>query len=272
MEAPTLAPAVRTGLERLIDYAGLFPPAALPIEPAVAGYEEAQASAPSWMLGRFIVRAAVLGELRAALAGRHIALSVIATPESFDEIVRVRTEGWATVGAIEIPPSIDALDTCAAALERAGLRGIPAFVEQRPAERRMETLARLGLGAKLRCGGVEPSAYPSVADVAAFIDDAVSCGVPFKATAGLHHPVRHFNTDAGVTMHGFLNVLVAASHAGTVDRRMLEQIVAEEQPAALRLDDEPALARARRERFISYGSCSFDEPVADLRTLGLLPV
>jgi hypothetical protein len=271
METPTLAPAVRAGLERLIDYAGLFPPAQLPIEAAVSGYEQARASGASWMLGRFIVRAGDLEPLRATLAGKHRELSVIAAPEAFAAAAAARGEGWAAVGALEVPLGDATIDACARALEQHGLADLPVFVELRQGDIAMEELARHGLGAKLRCGGVDTSAYPSVEWVATFIDMAVRRGVPFKATAGLHHPVRHFNAEAGVTMHGFLNVLIASARAGAVDRAALENIIAEEDPSKLSLEDEPSLARARHERFLSYGSCSFDEPVDDLRALGLLP-
>ena len=258
----SLSPAVRVALERLIDYAGLFPPAQLPMDGALAQYEQARSSAASWMLGRFIVPASRLAEVRMPFE-----LSVIAAPEAFEEVARARSAG-VSIGALEVPPAAGSGVRAAAEAKRTGLSDLPIYIEVGdPLE--IPAIGDLGLGAKLRCGGLEPAAYPSVETVAAFIAEATSAGVPFKATAGLHHPVRHFNAAAGVTMHGFLNLLVAAARADQAGASELAAIIAEEDPASLPLTDEAALRRAR-SRFVGYGSCSFEEPVDDLRALHVL--
>jgi hypothetical protein len=259
----------RTALERLIDYAGLFPPAQLPLDEALASYADARASAASWMLGRFIIPAGRLDALRAALAGKPIELSVIAAPEAFPAVAAVRRDGWASVGSIEVPLGTGSIEACAREAGAHGLADVPIYVELSRGRLAMRDLRNARFGAKVRCGGVEPAAYPSVAELAAFIDEAVGAGVPFKATAGLHHPVRHFNAAAGVTMHGFLNILFAASRAGDVDRGDLEAILAQEDASAFVFPDDATMANART-RFIAYGSCSFEEPVDDLRALGLI--
>jgi hypothetical protein len=274
METFALAPALRAALERLIDFAGLFPPAELPMEEAVASYDRARASAPAWMLGRFIVPAARLVELRGVLAEHpRFELSVIAAPGAFDLVARERRANWATIGALEVPLGDASVAACADAAEQTGLRDLPIFIESRRVsqEGQFEVLAGHRFGAKLRCGGTLPEAFPSVSEVAAFIAQTSAVGVAFKATAGLHHPVRHFNAAASVTMHGFLNLLVAAVAAPRADVAALERIIAEEDPAALisALDDTAAV-RSARARFVSYGSCSFDEPVDDLRALRIL--
>jgi len=274
METFALAPALRAALERLIDFAGLFPPAELPMEEAVASYDRARASAPAWMLGRFIVPAARLVELRGVLAEHpRFELSVIAAPGAFDLVARERRANWATIGALEVPLGDASVAACADAAEQTGLRDLPIFIESRRVsqEGQFEVLAAHRFGAKLRCGGTLPEAFPSVSEVAAFIAQTSAAGVAFKATAGLHHPVRHFNAAASVTMHGFLNLLVAAVAAPRADVAALERIIAEEDPAALisALDDTAAV-RSARARFVSYGSCSFDEPVDDLRALRIL--
>ncbi len=139
---------------------------------------------------------------------------------------------------------------------------------------------QLTIGAKVRCGGARPAATPSVEDLAAFMVAAHDAGVPWKATAGLHHPVR--GVHGGTTMHGFLNLFVAgiALHAGALAPDRVVEVLAEEEPRAFVVDpmhvgwrdvrvDADAVATAR-ERCVSYGSCSFDEPVDDLRELGIL--
>lgn len=262
---------MRAALECLIDYAGLFPPANLPIGAALTEYEQAREGVASWMLSRFIVKAADLDALRARAAGsKSIELTVIAPPAMFEAVAAARRDGWATIASLEVPLGDGAIDACARSARATQVDDLPTYVELSRGRLAMDELAQRGLGAKLRCGGVEASAYPSVHEVATFIAAAVDAGVPFKATAGLHHPVRHFNEGAGVAMHGFLNVLLAAARAGDVSQDELDATIAEQDPAALPLRDE-ALLRRGRERFVSYGSCSFDEPVADLRALHVLP-
>jgi hypothetical protein len=269
----TLVPtsAVRAALERLIDYAGLFPPANLPMAGALTEYERAQEGKASWMLSRFIVKAADLDALRADLAvDKRIELTVIASPAAFETVGAARRDDWATVASLEVPLGEGDIDECSRLARAARLDDLPTYVELARGRLAMDELARHGLGAKIRCGGVESSAYPCVEEVATFIYEAVAAGVPFKATAGLHHPVRHFNTEAGAIMHGFLNILIAAAMADKVDRAGLKAIVAEQDPAGLRVTDEDLMRRGRA-RFVAYGSCSFKEPLSDLRALGLLP-
>jgi len=311
MNTSAPAAAARVALERLIDYAGLFPPARLPLESALAEYDRARASAERWLLGRFILPASQLGELRALVRGgeqREFSIIVDASADprswfgaaaqSFEAIAKVRAAGWAHVGALELPlPRLAtaretydaAIGQCAALAAQAGLRDLPIYVEVVRDERftellpgAMDALARYRLCAKLRCGAVDPDAYPSVAEVSSFLAMACEANVAFKATAGLHHPVRHWNAGAGVTMHGFLNLLAAAAFAPRIDRDVLESIVGEEDPSAFGLDrtlrwrdweaSETDLATTRTQRFAGYGSCSFQEPVDDLRALHILAV
>jgi len=123
------------------------------------------------------------------------------------------------------------------------------------------TLAERGLRAKVRCGGGE---VPSAAALGRFLATCRGAGVPFKATAGLHHPL------AAPGRHGFLNVLAACAFA---DAAALEEDV-ELSPAGLRWRGREAgadeLELVRREQLVAVGSCSFFEPVADLQELGFL--
>ncbi|HKE36447.1 MAG TPA: hypothetical protein VKB39_03395, partial [Candidatus Baltobacteraceae bacterium] len=206
------------------------------------------------------------------------------------QIVARGREAGARVEALEIaipPPrwrreTFDApLGQLGALLERENLRDLPAYAELSDAGA-MSAAKRARLGVKLRCGGLEASAFPSVDAVAAFIDAATEHGLPFKATAGLHHPVRHLDAATGFTMHGFLNLLAAAVFASRTDETVLRAIVAEEDPGAFTFEDDSfawrglccnidELRAVRRSSFVGYGSCSFDEPVDDLTALGILP-
>jgi len=138
-------------------------------------------------------------------------------------------------------------------------------------------------GLKFRTGGLEASAFPSPAKLARAIAACREHGVAWKATAGLHHPLRHYDAGLGTHVHGFLNVLVAATlaHAHRWDAEQIEEVLADEDPADFVFDDEQlrwrdaavdleAIQAARGAAMVSFGSCSFEEPVEGLRELGLL--
>jgi hypothetical protein len=310
-----VGPVFRTAFDRLIDYAGMFPPAQLSLEEALAGYSSAQSGSAAWMLGRFIVPASRLSELANLWAARRApaALAVSAIVDAsleprlwfaslqtaLQDLSRfTRDAPTLRIESLEIPlpPLLSSRETfdaptgqLRASLDRAGLQDVAAFVElPRGARWRelldgaMSALARMRLSAKVRCGGSDASAFPSVGDVAAFVAAAATNHVAFKATAGLHHPVRHRDAASGFVMHGFLNLLAAATFAPRVAAEQLASIVAEEDPRAFAFDDVSLrwrnrsadageVERMRTSAFTGYGSCSFSEPVEDLTALGLLP-
>jgi hypothetical protein len=293
--------SVRAAFGALIDYAGLFPPAQLPLEQAQSQYQAACLGPYSWMLGRFIIPASLLIASPDDFAGPF---SVIAEGEveTLNRLGILRQEG-SQIEAVEIPLnkvvppfrksiSRDEILNVAGELEAdivvAGLRDLPTFVEIPRTEPwcgvlpdTMGALARMRLGAKLRCGGITAEAFPTVVEIAEFIAAAQQAQVSFKATAGLHHPVRHRDKNTGFTMHGFLNILAAAALAPRASQEMLRRVLAEEEASAFVFDDESLswrneridlaeLTGMRREAFVAYGSCSFAEPVEDLTALGLL--
>jgi hypothetical protein len=251
-----LARSAEALFAHLIDYAGLFPPAALPIAEAVRNYAAYRAGDESWMLGRFVVTAAQRSEV----------------PDDFPLSVLGLVEN----DAIEIKAST--ADEIAQAAEAAADE---VYVEVSDLTL-LDAVAAHGLRAKIRTGGVTADAFPAAAHVATFLRRCAELGIGFKATAGLHHPLRclrplTYASDAprGV-MHGFVNVFLAAAllpHA--------EAILLEDDPCSFAFDDDAAswrghavrteeLVRIRREFAISFGSCSFEEPVADLKELGWL--
>jgi hypothetical protein len=254
----------RALLERLIDHAALFPPASMAMPEAIEADRRARASEHAWMLDRFIVPASKLHELppdaprlSVVLDGGEGDLEAIAETPHEVELVEAKIDPeW-------IP------DTQALVNEK--LPGVRAFWELSPGRGLRGAVAAVreaGAGAKIRCGG---TTLPTVEEVAAFIVACREAGVPFKATAGLHHPIRSGDR------HGFLNLLAAAVLADADP----VAIVAEEDPSAFSLDEQgltvhghhagaEAIAGARAELFVAYGSCSFDEPVEDLVALGML--
>lgn len=296
-----ISDARRLAFGGLIDYAGLFPPAALDMVEAVAGYRAARASERAWMVDRFIVPASRLVELAAQLTGTMAAgeepwpISVIADVGDFPGFAECHgslaafTDELGAAAAVELvevrlPAEADEQGVGDAAAGFARM-GATTFFEMPPDDLPLDTLAAagrdVGLGAKLRCGGLTADLFPSPGRVAAFIAGCVARSLPFKCTAGLHHPVRHTDPDTGFTHHGFLNLLVAtlAAAAGEVD---LEEIIADGDPASFAVErsgviwrgrafDASAVQAMRAEAFVGYGSCDFDEPVADLAGLAMLP-
>jgi len=298
-------PAVRTALSRLIDYAGLFPPAQLAMSPALEEYVGSLGDAHAWMLGRFIVPASRLDEFDVSPAAHDHECSVIVDAargprEWFASAQKIfdRLHGRKNVACLEVPlpPLLSQRETYEATIgqvamlaEKAGLRNRPVYIEIPRDDRFVESLpstmsalARYGLGAKVRCGGIDAAAFPSVEEVRAFVRASANDDVPFKATAGLHHPIRHIDAATGFHMHGFLNILVAAVLAHRIDDATLEAILADEESSSFRFDEtslrwkdlraaDEEIAAGREHRFVAYGSCSFAEPVADLTELKILP-
>jgi hypothetical protein len=235
----------------LIDYAGLFPPASLSMEEAVRNYARYREGEHAWMLGKFVVPQARAHEV----------------PDDFPRSV---------LGIDEVQ-----YDALASELEAGGSSEEAPFIELTDVSLIAE-LAKHELRAKIRTGGVTADAIPDADHVATFIRICAMHGVPFKATAGLHHPVRcmralTYDADSPrATMHGFINVFMAAAFPHDAER-----ILVEEDPRAFRFEDEFAfwrekavttehLAQIRREFALSFGSCSFEEPVNELKELGWL--
>lgn len=254
-------------------------------------YLQARAGPYAWMLGRFIIPFASLAGAAQSFAGPFTA---IVDASQVAAVAALRTAGVA-IEAVEIPVADSpdegalrvSLQELRAALDSVGLSELPVYLEfvrlkeTVAIESALSAAAAARCGAKLRCGGVTAEAFPAIDEVVRFIAAATAARVPFKATAGLHHPVRHFNAPSGFTMHGFLNILAAAALASQVDLEILSNVVAEEDPKAFRFEDTvmrwrdreidvARLSETRRHGFIGYGSCSFAEPIDDLTALGIL--
>ena len=138
-------------------------------------------------------------------------------------------------------------------------------------------------GFKLRTGGITPELYPSTEQAAFALKTCKDNMVRFKATAGLHHAVRHYNDSVSTKMHGFLNIFGAGvlAFSNPLSLKEINDIVKDEKAASFiftedefRWNDVPASAenitKARNEFVNSFGSCSFDEPKDDLKKLNLL--
>ena len=279
----------------LIDYAGLFPPAGLSMRDAAVEYQRWMTSEHRWMVGRFVCPVGRLSELARdseAVASGPWQLSVLAgdpLERDLDSITAFldETGGRFDVPSLEIKiASITNLESCLEGLDTVE-DGVRAYFELSVHEdlRGLVTaLAGSGHGAKIRTGGVTPDLFPSPEQVAKFIVACRDAQIPFKATAGLHHPLRRADVALGCRMHGFFNVFLAAAAAGACDLSVeaVAAILRMEKADAFSFADDRChvldhtlptrdLVRGRRQA-IAFGSCSIAEPVSDLTALSLLPL
>jgi hypothetical protein len=325
----TIPASLRVLMSGLIDYAGLFPPAALDMKTAVANYARYLAGPDAWALGRFVLPVARFAEFEAAMADVYpvepwggSALIGANYDSDLAEVDRFnqRNARKARVDSVEAKAStVD--EICQI---RAFVRGtvMPYFeIPTENAEKLLPTIHDIRGRAKVRTGGVTADAFPSAEQVAEFIASCAEQKVPFKATAGLHHPIRcvkplTYALEAPTgTMHGFLNVFLEAANAyvrthhspyfADQTRRSAatllssgnlaldftddfvtielsgEHLATPEGSSAVNSGEMAArhahtripvsdLKTARNNFAISFGSCSFEEPLADLRELKLL--
>lgn len=282
-----MSEALRALLEGIVDYAGLFPPASLDVTTAVRNYQSYRTGEARWMLGRFVVGVARLPELRSTIAtvrGKDDAwpLSVVAPDAAAaTSVLRGVDDANVRIESVEVKASSPAEVLL---LSRAAPKTREVYVEV-PLD--ASTLATLDaimdakLRAKIRTGGVTPDAFPPAEEVIAFIRACLDRNLPFKATAGLHHPLRgsyRLTYDGALEgqMYGYLNVFLAAAFMkqGLPDREAVELLV-ESDPAAIVIDDQAirwrdravdteALRTLRTRVVSSFGSCSFREPVDEL--------
>jgi hypothetical protein len=295
-ERPQALAAIRALLTGAIDYAGLFPPASLSMHEAVRNYAGYARGADAWALGRFVVPISRLAELAAEArpfldgASQPWRLSALAGPSGADEWEQVEQDAIrnAMVDAVELRArTVDDILRAAPKLPA----HVEAFYEipigDDPAEL-IAAIAHVRAKAKVRTGGVTSDAFPSTEDLGRFIAACVRARVPFKATAGLHHPLRatyrltYAPDSPRGEMFGFLNVLLAAAFAANgLPARDTTQLLAERDAAAFRFESDVVSWRGHRLTTrqvadvrggiaLSFGSCSFTEPIAELQQLGLL--
>jgi hypothetical protein len=298
--------ALRSLLADSIDYAGLFPPATLPMREAVANYAAYRSGSAAWMLGRFVVPVPRIEEFEEAAAeflpqsGRAPwRLSALITDVDIDrDAARIIAfnarhakragDGAAVVEAVELKTS-SVLDV--SRIGHALADSFVVYVEVPTAGDPTDLIDALlahGLRAKIRTGGITAGAVPAPLEVLRFVAACLERGVPFKATAGLHHPLRgeypltyEPGAESG-TMYGFLNVFLAAAflRAG-LPVPDVANLLLEREASAFTFDEDGvawrdtriatgALEAARAHGMTAVGSCSFEEPLAELAALRLL--
>lgn len=320
---------LRILMTSIVDYAGLFPPAALDMRSTLENWQRYAGSDLAWMLGRLIVPVSRLPEFAqaveatgggprpstdeyaepwrvSALVGEDLDRDIervfefnrahagegeppIEEEEAEDEALRPTGGGGIVIDAIEVKAG-SARDIDLA------MRIVPEQLEAYfeipitgDVRGLVTAMAGTGARAKVRTGGVLPEMIPAPRALARFLGACAAADVPFKATAGLHHPVRAeypLTYEPGCphgVMFGFLNLFIAAAmvRTGAVTESEATDILEERKPSGFAFTDQGVtwrdrridntrLARVRESFAISFGSCSFEEPVADLKQLALL--
>jgi hypothetical protein len=264
------------------------------MEVAVENYHRYRRSEHAWMLGAFVLPAARLPEfLRSTEAfsgeiGDPWPLSLLVSTPVAPAVERAEALLGGRpfrIAAIECRSEDLAADAASLPAQ------LDAFFELKPDAElgaAVETLAASGRYAKIRTGSVRADEIPPSSEVAGFLDACALRRLPFKATAGLHHPLRSehplsYEADAPRgTMHGFLNVFLASVLRANskLDRAQLETFIDAGSLGALELTDDSLRVAgqtlrvediAAGRRFArSFGSCSFEEPIEDLRRMGWL--
>jgi len=296
-------------LRGMIDYAGLFSPASLAMASAVANYGTYLRSEYNWILGRFILPVARFSEFEKVAEAMNTeataqspveresrwVLSVLPGADIPADLARIQEFNH----RFAVSPSPIKAEIKSVEVKIASPEDVERLSKIIPAE--LETyfeiplttiesdciaaVANCGRRAKIRTGGETADKFPAPESVVEFIRLCAAANVPFKATAGLHHPLRSVQrltyqpeSPSGI-MHGFLNVFLAAAflRAG-MEPELALQLIKEQSAQAFHFDSEGVfwrehrlltrdIAAARQGFSISFGSCSFTEPIGDLRSL-----
>jgi hypothetical protein len=287
---------MRAAFAEIVDYAGLFPPASCSMADAVRHYDVYRRSGDRWMLGRFVVAAIRLQELGAAITSGAIAvdpadpwrLSVAMGAHVPAELARITAfqAEWEPRGVLadSIEYKVASVGQVIALGEQIphAFRRYFEVPQTGPYHDLVGAIGNVGALAKIRTGGMSPELFPAAGEVTRFLHAVVEHEVPFKATAGLHHPFRgsypiSYAHDAErQLMYGFVNLLLATTElVRGGEARTAQAILEEEDRSAITQDSNgitwrgarytPEELTATHQRlFLGFGSCSFREPIDEL--------
>lgn len=293
--------ALRTLLNGVIDYAGLFPPASLSMNDAVRNYARYLQSLDQWALARFIVPVSRLEEFTAAVhslppdfRNQTWQLSALVGARVEDDLNLIadfnqrfsRASRSLLIDAIELKVTrVEEIQTLMLPLSLTSYIEIPIAEDVKSF---IVAIKKKNYRAKVRTGGVVTDAIPSPQDLARFIFLCAKHHVAFKATAGLHHAIRGLypltyapDSPSG-TMFGFLNVFLASAFAYSgLSESDLVKLLNETDLNHFSFHEGEArwrthtlgvsmLEEIRTHFVLSFGSCSFEEPIEDLKKYHLL--
>jgi hypothetical protein len=301
-------PSLETLLAKSTDYAGMFPPCSLALEPALQNHAQYVRSPEAWMLNTFVLpieqfdaakqllslfdpaHPLRVGALGPKTANADAFLDALEEADAATRSLSRYDVGLVAISHLEMFLPRD-VDLAALKEARAMIGDLPVFWEASPdtAEQTIVLLTEHNsdedaatFGYKLRTGGVTADAFPTSAQIASALVTPATHQLPIKFTAGLHHPIRQFRDEVKTKMHGFLNVLGAAVLAAEHrwDAKQAATMLEDENKASFSFGEDffawrewkidVERVRYRRRFVASFGSCSFDEPREDLRALGFL--
>jgi hypothetical protein len=297
--------ALEVLLTGVVDYAGLFPPAALDMPAATASYARYLQDPDHQLLGRFVVPVVRLREFddsAAALLPRGTGsqpwrISALPGPDLAADInlaLKFNCRHWseseighAVIDTLEIRATVpDEIHAAASIMPRQFTPFFEIPIDSDPVVL-VNAIGRSSTFAKARTGGVTPDAIPDASNVARFMIRCRDARVPFKLTAGLHHPLRSeyrltYAADSPrAMMFGYLNMFIAAALAWSgTDETVVRSALLSMSVDDFRFSNESiafgdhdlsldTLRDARDNFVISFGSCSFREPIDELAALSI---
>lgn len=291
--------SLRVLLADTVDYAGLFPPSQVSMKTAVENYAAYLKSENSWMIGRFITPVSNLDKFKKEFEsvrkeGDEIWKTSVIIADDFERNLgkvkrfNQKNQDCAVIETVEIKVnSSEEIKQVAHVLPD----NLICYFEVPSSIVLTEMMTAIALTktrAKIRTGGITPEAFPPIDEIVKFMRVCTAANVPFKATAGLHHPLRchkpltyEENAVKGA-MNGFLNLFLAAVFLRqNLNHTFVHELMKDSDAGNFRFTNDGVswknhtatiseIESARKRGIISFGSCSFTEPIEDLQEIGLL--
>lgn len=292
--------ALQAFMAGLIDYAGFFPPANLDLQTSLTNYGEYLANEYGWMMSRCIIPCKALANIQEDYNFRY---SIIVSPEVSEYEVELLSNFSPKIAMIEVNIAdtgdqsaiyFKQLNHIASQLEQANICNTQLFIESPQTTSVAEAIAQFNngekgsiavstAGYKLRCGGLTGSAYPHSARVAEVISTCSSLNIPWKFTGGLHQPLRNYHQQLDTMQHGFINIFGASLlHAAKqLPSDLIVEMLDDENGSNMHFTDDhfswkshniatEEIKKLRENLIVSFGSCSFEEPLEGLAARGFI--
>ncbi|MCG8689272.1 MAG: hypothetical protein MI892_30650 [Desulfobacterales bacterium] len=285
-------------MQEIIDYAGLFPPARLDLETALSQYQTYQQNSENWILSKFVIPEATLKSI--SQPGEMKFSVILSEPDSNQFLSSLRTLAPNIVSfEIRLPEDCSAIEHISSFLgrtirkvEAAGIEKTSIFVESARVDlcdadilgiNKFKRHTCHNIGYKLRCGGTVPGMVPDPDQVLIAIRSCISRDLSMKFTAGLHHPFSDYSQTLEGLQYGFINVFTASllGFSSQLSDKEIKACLMDQKMNNFDFDDtklswnghsipSDRIKQLRGEKITSFGSCSFEEPLNDLKSLSFL--